>query len=84
MPIGRDLLRAYTGDFDRAVVARSAQWGRIEGRSWQRRIQSGERVRGRESALGALSVQDDAPTPVGEPRIVGGGDTWVVPARQRR
>jgi hypothetical protein len=40
--------------------------------------QSGERFRGRENALGALSVQDDFPTPVGEPRIVGGGDTWVV------
>jgi ketosteroid isomerase-like protein len=40
--------------------------------------QSGERFRGREDSLGALSVQDDAPTPVGEPRIVGGGDTWVV------
>ena len=40
--------------------------------------QSGERFRGRENALGALSVQGDVPTPVGEPRIVGGGDTWVV------
>ena len=40
--------------------------------------QSGERFRGRENALGALSVQGDVPTPEGEPRIVGGGDTWVV------
>jgi hypothetical protein len=40
--------------------------------------QSGERFRGRENALTALSVQDDVPTPAGEPRIVGGGDTWVV------
>ncbi len=40
--------------------------------------QSGERFRGREDALGALSIQDDVPTPTGEPRIVGGGDTWVV------
>jgi hypothetical protein len=40
--------------------------------------QSGERFRGRENALAALSVQDDVPTPAGEPRIVGGGDTWVV------
>jgi hypothetical protein len=40
--------------------------------------QSGERFRGRENALGALSIQDDVPTPEGEPRIVGAGDTWVV------
>jgi hypothetical protein len=40
--------------------------------------QSGERFRGPENALGALSVLDDLPTPVGEPRIVGSGDTWVV------
>jgi len=40
--------------------------------------QSGERFRGLENALGALSIQDDVPTPEGEPRIVGGGDTWVV------
>ncbi len=40
--------------------------------------QSGERFRGRDNALGALAAQDDAPTPAGEPRIVGGGDLWVV------
>jgi hypothetical protein len=40
--------------------------------------QSGERFRGRDNALQALAVQDDVPTPAGEPRVVGGGDTWVV------
>lgn len=35
--------------------------------------QSGERFRGRENALGALSIQDDVPTP-----------TWRAPDRGRR
>ena len=40
--------------------------------------QSGERFRGPDNALAALAAQDDSPTPAGEPRIVGGGDTWVL------
>lgn len=40
--------------------------------------QSGERFRGRDNALAALSVQDDVPTPAGEPTIRGSGDVWVV------
>lgn len=59
-------------------------WGGAKAYLWLRFLgtmtwpQSGERFRGRENALGALSIQDDVPTPVGEPRIVGSGDTWVV------
>ncbi|MDQ3401635.1 MAG: nuclear transport factor 2 family protein [Chloroflexota bacterium] len=45
--------------------------------------QSGERFRGRDNALGALSVQTDRPEAEGEPRIVGSGDVWVVQMRLR-
>lgn len=45
--------------------------------------QSGERFRGRDNALGALSVQADRPEAEGEPQIVGSGDVWVMQMRLR-
>lgn len=45
--------------------------------------QSGESFRGRDNALGALSVQDDRPEMEGEPRIVGSGDVWVAQMKLR-
>lgn len=45
--------------------------------------QSGERFRGRDNALGALSVQSDRPEMEGEPRIVGSGDVWVAQMKLR-
>jgi hypothetical protein len=40
--------------------------------------QSGERFRGRENALGAVSAQTEKPEIAGEPRLVGSGDVWVI------
>ncbi|CAN5585131.1 hypothetical protein BH24CHL9_BH24CHL9_10130 [soil metagenome] len=40
--------------------------------------QSGERFRGADNAFAALAAQDEKPEPAGEPRFVGGGDTWTV------
>jgi len=40
--------------------------------------QSGERFRGRENALGALSATEVKPEVAGEPSIIGGGDVWVL------
>lgn len=40
--------------------------------------QSGERFRGKDNALKALMATEVKPQPAGEPRIVGGGDTWVM------
>jgi limonene-1,2-epoxide hydrolase len=40
--------------------------------------QSGERFVGRDNALAAVEAQQEAPTPAGEPRIIGAGDASVV------
>ena len=40
--------------------------------------QSGERFVGRDNALGAMLATDEKPEFAGEPRIVGGGATWVL------
>jgi len=40
--------------------------------------QSGERFRGRENALGALSATEVKPEFAGEPRLVGEGDVWIA------
>ena len=40
--------------------------------------QSGERFRGRDNALAAMTAQTDKPEVAGEPRIVGSGDAWVL------
>jgi hypothetical protein len=40
--------------------------------------QSGERFRGRENALGAVSAQPEKPEIAGEPRLIGSGDVWVI------
>lgn len=39
--------------------------------------QSGERFRGPDNAIAAVGASELKPEPAGEPRIVGGGDTWV-------
>jgi len=40
--------------------------------------QSGERFSGRANAFGAMKAQRDQPEMAGTPRLVGGGDTWVM------
>jgi ketosteroid isomerase-like protein len=40
--------------------------------------QSGERFRGRDNALGAVTSQEQKPEIAGEPRVIGSGDVWVV------
>lgn len=40
--------------------------------------QSGERFRGKDNAIGAMSAQTVKPVSVGEPRIVGAGDVWAM------
>jgi hypothetical protein len=40
--------------------------------------QSGERFSGRDNAFGAMQAQRDKPEVAGQPRLVGGGDTWVM------
>lgn len=40
--------------------------------------QSGERFTGRDRALAAMAATEVKPEPAGEPRIVGGGDVWVL------
>jgi len=40
--------------------------------------QSGERFSGRDNAFGAMQAQQDKPEMVGPPRLVGGGNTWVM------
>ena len=40
--------------------------------------QSGERFSGRDNAFAAMMAQQDQPEMVGVPRLVGGGDTWVM------
>ena len=40
--------------------------------------QSGERFRGPDNAIAAMAASETKPEPVGEPRIVGGGNTWVL------
>jgi hypothetical protein len=40
--------------------------------------QSGERLIGPDNAIGAQLATEVKPVPAGEPRIVGGGDTWVL------
>ena len=40
--------------------------------------QSGERFRGRDNAFAAMGAIEEQHVPAGEPRIVGGGDVWVV------
>ena len=40
--------------------------------------QSGERLIGPDNAIAAQLATEVKPVPAGEPRIVGGGDTWVM------
>lgn len=40
--------------------------------------QSGERFRGPDNAIAAMAATETKPEPVDEPRIVGGGSTWVL------
>ncbi len=40
--------------------------------------QSGERFRGPDNAIAAVAATEAKPEPVGEPRIVGSGSTWVL------
>ena len=40
--------------------------------------QSGERFSGRDNACAAMKSQQDQPEMAGVPRLVGGGDTWVM------
>jgi hypothetical protein len=40
--------------------------------------QSGERFRGKDNALEAMRASEVKPEPAGEPRIVGGGDVFVM------
>ena len=45
--------------------------------------QSGERFSGRENAFAAMRSQREKPEVVGEPRLVGSGNTWVFMAPLR-
>lgn len=40
--------------------------------------QSGERFTGRDRALAAMAAVEVQPEPAGEPRIIGGGNVWVL------
>lgn len=40
--------------------------------------QSGERFTGPDNAMGAMTATEVKPEVVGEPRIIGAGDTWVM------
>ncbi len=40
--------------------------------------QSGERFRGPDNAVGAMTATETKPEVAGEPRIIGSGDLWVM------
>jgi hypothetical protein len=40
--------------------------------------QSGERFRGRDNALAAVTATEEKPELAGEPAVIGSGDLWVV------
>jgi hypothetical protein len=69
------------------AAAQAGDWGRLRDFMHADAVvewpQSGERFRGVDNAIGAMSAQTDKPQFAGEQRITGSGSTWVLIAPLR-
>jgi ketosteroid isomerase-like protein len=72
----RDVIERFVTALERGDVAAAAELTDADiVMDWP---QSGERFRGRENALAALSATEVKPELAGEPSTIGSGDVWVI------